>query len=144
MRLSLQAFKHFCNFIPSHFMDRFAFLMDYTSYMPNCPVVLKLCVKHIFNRVNMESLIKVVIVHFTHLSFKCRKLLGTQMVRPLPNSGLHCIRKLYYSKCSPILDGVSCVSVCVHTGQGQNLGNLPPCLLSLFDRHITRCWYKIR
>ena len=28
----LQAIKHFCNFIPSYFMKRFAFLIDDTSY----------------------------------------------------------------------------------------------------------------
>ena len=28
----LQAINHFCNFIPSYFMERFAFLMVYTSY----------------------------------------------------------------------------------------------------------------
>ena len=29
----LQAIKHFCNFIPSYFMKRFAFLIDDTSYI---------------------------------------------------------------------------------------------------------------
>ena len=30
----LQAIKHFCNFILSYFMKRFAFLIDDTSYVP--------------------------------------------------------------------------------------------------------------
>ena len=29
----LQTIKHFCNFIPSYFMKRFAFLIDDTSYI---------------------------------------------------------------------------------------------------------------
>ena len=32
----LQAIKHFCNFIPSYFMKRFAFLIDDTSYIMFC------------------------------------------------------------------------------------------------------------
>ena len=30
---SSQAIKHFCNFIPSYFMERFAFLIEGTSYI---------------------------------------------------------------------------------------------------------------
>ena len=32
----LQAIKHFCVFIPSNFMERFAFLIDDTSYLYYC------------------------------------------------------------------------------------------------------------
>ena len=37
----LQDINHFCNFIPSYFIERFAFLIDYTSYI--CMECHKVC-----------------------------------------------------------------------------------------------------